>query len=71
MKKILWTMLGMVYALVSVLILCIAIAFPFTLPGDENTWWIAIILYSVTLLICASQDEMFKFFDKKIMNDGE
>jgi len=63
-RKVLIRMLMMLYGVSAIIILCLGIAGPIMMADGETPIWVYFILYPLVLLICATQDICFKYFDK-------
>ena len=65
MKTFLINILVIVYIFSSLMILCLAIASPFTFGvKDVPPWWVYLILYFLTLVVMALQTQCFRYLDK-------
>lgn len=64
-KTIFINLLFIIYCITSIFIIGIAMFFPFAIGmKDAPPTWIAWILYPITLVICATQNMVLKYFDK-------
>ncbi len=69
MKKFLINILALLYIISSLFILCFAIVLPFTY-GSKDAFpnYISYIIWPFAIIICASQSQCLKFFDKHAFN---
>lgn len=65
MNKFFINCLFLLYMFSSMMILGWAMIFPFGIGMKDFPTWTGWIAYPLTLIICASQSQIFKFFDKK------
>lgn len=67
MKKILIKLAMLTYIIGSMFILCMAILFPVGYGMKDFPNWTGFIIYPLSLLIMASQEEVLNYFDTKTL----
>lgn len=63
-KKVLMRMIAMLYGILSITILVAVIASPLMMSEGETPIWVYFLIYPLALLVIATQDICFKYFDK-------